>query len=397
MRTLRRRKKKKQKNMEEDLAKQKILEAFENVYWVDYVEKFDLSSDYPSLFEQRFGHISRVSITFDDLKVPYYNINAMHELLKKWNFGDSIQYGIENYETGYYFNKILKISLAPSFLPKNEDFGKEKGITNELDFCDTREKFSMVFCPLLKDKEIILEFVRELLESNILVMPINDKKFFMIAQGPNGLFKQQTSFKNIPIKDDRYDLYYGKSFPHEEILKFFDEDSDNLMILYGIPGSGKSNYIKNLIHYSKEDVIYIPPSMVGVISDPSFVSFMLENRGNVLIIEDAEQILSVDRNAATNNLLGLTDGFLKDSLKLKVITTLNADIKTIDKALTRKGRLHLSHYFGKLTKDESNELADFCDIDHTFDEDTALCDIFNFEKFTSPLKKEEQSIGFGNF
>jgi SpoVK/Ycf46/Vps4 family AAA+-type ATPase len=259
------------------------------------------------------------------------------------------------------------------------------------------EKTSMVFAPLIKNKSKIIKFMRELLDSGILTMTENDKKFFMIAQGSHGLYKQQTSFKNIPIKDDRYDLYYGKDFPHKKIMDFFKEESDNLMILHGIPGSGKSNYIKNLITQSKEDVIYVPPSMIGVISDPSFVSFMLENKNNILIIEDAEQILSNERNSATNNLLGLTDGFLKDSLKLKIITTLNADISTIDKALLRKGRLHLSHNFEKLSADEANELAKFCDIDHEFDEDIALCDIFNFDKFNSPLKDNERSMGFGNF
>ena len=397
MRTLRRRRKTKRKNMEEGIIKKRIIESLENVYWIDSIIPFESGSDYPSVYEQKFGHISRVSIMFDELKIPYYNIDAMHEFLKRWNFESSIQYGIDYYQQGYYFDSNLKISLAASFLPKPESTSDQKKDGEDMEFSNTQEKMSMVFCPLLKNKDMILKFVHEFLQEEILVVPANDKKFFMIAQGPHGLYKQQTSFKNIKIKEDRYDLYYGKHFPHEKILSFFEEDSDNLMILHGIPGSGKSNYIKNLINHSKEDVIYVPPSMVGVISDPSFISFMLENKGNVIIIEDAEQILSKERNAATNNLLGLTDGFLKDSLKLKIITTLNADIKTIDEALTRKGRLHLSHHFGKLTKEEANELAKFCDIDHTFEEDTALCDIFNVDKFESPLKKSERPIGFGNF
>ena len=76
---------------------------------------------------------------------------------------------------------------------------------------------------------------------------------------------------------------------------------------------------------------------------------------------------------------------------------MNADIKAIDKALLRKGRLHLSHHFDKLSLEDANRLAEYCGINHTFREDIALCDIFNIEEFESPLKKQERALGFGNF
>ena len=78
-----------------------------------------------------------------------------------------------------------------------------------------------------------------------------------------------------------------------------------------------------------------------------------------MLIEDAEEVLSIDRNSATNNLLGLTDGFLKDSLGLKVIATFNCDIGRIDPALMRKGRMFLEYHFDKLTIDECKELGTY--------------------------------------
>jgi SpoVK/Ycf46/Vps4 family AAA+-type ATPase len=221
----------------------------------------------------------------------------------------------------------------------------------------------------------------------------------MISQNNNGLYKQKTTFNNIEIKDDRYDIYYGDKFPYDKFKKFMkDENTESLLLLHGDPGSGKSNLLKNLITLADEDVIYIPPSMVSVISSPGFISFMIENKKNFLIIEDAEEILSVDRNSGTNNLLGICDGFLKDALKMKIICTFNCDLKKIDQALLRKGRLYFEYKFGPLSIEEGQRLSDFCNLDIKIDKEMTLAEIFNYHKDVSVENSfEERSIGFGNF
>ena len=72
-------------------------------------------------------------------------------------------------------------------------------------------------------------------------------KFYLIAQNQKGLFTQKTKFKSIPIKDDRYDIFYGENFPHDKMKRFIEEETENLMLLHGDPGTGKSNYIKHII------------------------------------------------------------------------------------------------------------------------------------------------------
>jgi hypothetical protein len=136
--------------------------------------------------------------------------------------------------------------------------------------------------------------------------------------------------------------------------------------------------------------------MVSVIADPQFVSYMLTNKNSILLIEDAEQILSVDRNSATNNLLGLTDGFLKDAMNLKVICTFNCDLAKIDSALLRKGRLYYEYKFGKLSVDECYKLAEFSDLTgFSTEEPMTLTEIFNYQKETSQENSfEERKIGF---
>jgi ATP-dependent 26S proteasome regulatory subunit len=122
---------------------------------------------------------------------------------------------------------------------------------------------------------------------------------------------------------------------------------------------------------------------------------MLDNRGSVLLIEDAEEILSVDRNSGTQNILGITDGFLKDSMKMKVICTFNCELTKIDPALLRKGRLFMEYKFDKLSIAECQRLADHCDLDIEVDSEMTLAELFNHDKVTSTENSfEERKIGF---
>ena len=376
--------------------KETIDKALEKTYWVNSIGEFKNLSDYPQEFEQKFGNISLNTIVLDDYLIDIQRLDDVHEFFRKWNFDVTQQYKINDFKAGYYYNDSLYLMIRCNCgLPENkvekdeDDYPAMSG--------DSNVAVSISFCPLIKNKRQIQKFLEELLELDVLFVPDSEKNFYMIAQNAHGLYKQKTTFNNIEIKDGRYDLFYGESFPIDKMLEFFKEETNNLMVFFGPPGCGKTNLLKNLIMQCDNDVIYIPPAMVNVIAEPSFVSFMLDNKGCTLIIEDAEQILCGDRSSATTNILNLTDGFLRDSMNLKVITTMNADIKTIDNALLRKGRLHLSHYFGKLSVNEANRLAEFCGINHRFSEETALCDIFNVEEFDSPLKRQERAIGFGSF
>lgn len=76
---------------------------------------------------------------------------------------------------------------------------------------------------------------------------------------------------------------------------------------------------------------------------------------SILIIEDAENVV-LDRNQqsflskqAVSNLLNLSDGLLGDSIHQQIICTVNCDIRSIDPALLREGRLVLEYKFDRLS------------------------------------------------
>jgi len=376
--------------------KETIKKSLEKTYWVDSIGEFKRPSEYPQEFEQKFGNISLNTICFDDYLIDNRKISDFHEFLKNWKFDVTQQYKINEYKSGYYYNDDLCMMIRCGFGLPEDKVEKEE---DEMISSESNAYISFSFCPLLKNKQKITKFLNDFAECDFVFMPTSEKNFYMISQNNNGLYKQKTTFNNIEIKDDRYDIYYGDKFPYDKFKKFMkDENTESLLLLHGDPGSGKSNLLKNLITLADEDVIYIPPSMVSVISSPGFISFMIENKKNFLIIEDAEEILSIDRNSGTNNLLGICDGFLKDALKMKIICTFNCDLKKIDQALLRKGRLYFEYKFGPLSIEEGQRLSDFCNLDIKIDKEMTLAEIFNYHKDVSVENSfEERSIGFGNF
>jgi hypothetical protein len=376
--------------------KETIKKSLEKTYWVNSIGEFKGPSEYPQEFEQKFGNISLNTICFDDYLIDNRKISDFHEFLKNWKFDVTQQYKINEYKSGYYYNDDLCMMIRCGFGLPEDKVEKEE---DEMISSESNAYISFSFCPLLKNKQKITKFLNDFAECDFVFMPTSEKNFYMISQNNNGLYKQKTTFNNIEIKDDRYDIYYGDKFPYDKFKKFMkDENTESLLLLHGDPGSGKSNLLKNLIALADEDVIYIPPSMVSVISSPGFISFMIENKKNFLIIEDAEEILSIDRNSGTNNLLGICDGFLKDALKMKIICTFNCDLKKIDQALLRKGRLYFEYKFGPLSIEEGQRLSDFCNLDIKIDKEMTLAEIFNYHKDVSVENSfEERSIGFGNF
>ncbi|CAF0987625.1 unnamed protein product [Rotaria sp. Silwood1] len=197
--------------------------------------------------------------------------------------------------------------------------------------------------------------------------------------------------KDIQIKKPMiYDLalHYGQNFVHvhEKILKECNKkDGKGIVLLHGIPGCGKTHYIRYLVEEIQDKkLIYIPPDMAKDISKPEFLPFLLQHPNSILIIEDAENIVR-DRNEITfnasqavANLLNLSDGLLGDAMHNQIIATFNCDLTIIDKALLRKGRLIADYEFGKLDVDNAKLLSNKLgfDMEH-ISKPMTLAEIYN--------------------
>ena len=210
--------------------------------------------------------------------------------------------------------------------------------------------------------------------------------------------------REINIKKPKVDfnIHYNEDFLpiHKAIVKQINKkDTNGLYLFHGQPGTGKSTYIKFLIHQLKKKVIFISPKMAGELDNLSMTPFLLDNRNTVFVIEDAEELITSRdevRNSNLSMILNLTDGLLGESLGIQIIATFNTDVKNIDKALLRKGRLSTIYEFTNLSLDRTNALLQ--NLGHKIEVNNPLpvAEIFNFDKDNHYIPKLNKAVGFRN-
>lgn len=207
-----------------------------------------------------------------------------------------------------------------------------------------------------------------------------------------------TYIENDELSDIEFDNY-REDFREkvEELVKICNEQDKGIGLLHGLPGTGKSTFLKGLAKkIPNKKLIFIPPSFSHVLSNPDFITFMLEHKNSILIIEDAETVLKTRKgseNHAVSNILNLTDGLLSNLLELQILCTLNCNVNYIDEAVRRPGRLIFEYDFKKLEIDQCNRLLTklYEGKNYKTSKELTIAEIYNFET----LKPEEKKkIGF---
>jgi ATP-dependent 26S proteasome regulatory subunit len=213
-----------------------------------------------------------------------------------------------------------------------------------------------------------------------------------------GTVEQNIKPTNIDIP-----MNYGEGFVkiHEKIVSRLNEDKGKgLVLLHGLPGTGKTNYIRHLCGQLNKEIIFIPPFMADSIASPDFITFLLEHTNSILVIEDAEKVV-LDRDGdgssrqGVSNLLNITDGLLSDCLSIQIIATFNTSRDRIDKALLRKGRLIAEWKFDALSVEDSNKLLKSIGREDVTNKPLTLTEIYNMDEEVNVVQEERRTIGFG--
>lgn len=231
--------------------------------------------------------------------------------------------------------------------------------------------------------------------------PEQRKKISLILTKPGGGYTLMDSdIKQMKVNIDRH---YNDDFKKaDKTIKNFieEEDTSGLVILNGVKGTGKTTYIRHLINSSSRRFVYLTKEMASALTDPSFIAFLTELKGCVLVIEDCENLVSArnqgNQSTGISNLLNMCDGLLSDVFNIKIIATFNEDIRKVDSALLRKGRLIYRYEFSELDVEKTNALFKSLKIDHVSDKAMTLADIFNFEHDNGSEGQEKRRIGFTN-
>ncbi|MET0393199.1 MAG: AAA family ATPase [Chitinophagaceae bacterium] len=195
------------------------------------------------------------------------------------------------------------------------------------------------------------------------------------------------------------DLYYNDDFkPVDTLIKtrLARENDKGIVLLHGLPGTGKTTYLRHLIGSLKKKVLFVSPGVAGNLMSPEFVDLLVDNPNAVLVIEDAENII-MDRkynsNSSVSNLLNISDGLMSDCLNVQIVCTFNSALSMVDNALMRKGRLIARYEFGKLGIAKATKLAACLGMRQDIDQPMTLAEITNPDE-AGGEKPEMQVIGF---
>ena len=185
---------------------------------------------------------------------------------------------------------------------------------------------------------------------------------------------------------------------YDDIIKFLGTRESGLVLLYGTAGAGKSSIIRHLCNHCPANYVIVPTSLTTKLADADFITFMMDNSDSVFVLEDCEQLL-MDRsvnifNGAISNILNMSDGLLSDVMNIKFICTFNADIKTIDPALLRKGRCYAKYEFKELCKEKVENLNNKYNLGITEIKPMTLAQIYHADETEYSDTKVKRKIGF---
>lgn len=224
-----------------------------------------------------------------------------------------------------------------------------------------------------------------------------DFEINIITQESHGL-----DFKTMAIKPTELNLnlFYNDNFQdvHSKIIERLDRENDKgIVLLHGLPGTGKTTYLRHLIGSLKKKVLFVSPGVAASITNPEFLDLLIENPNSILVIEDAENIIQDRRyssNSSVSNLLNISDGLLSDFLNVQLVCTFNCDLNYIDQALLRKGRLIAKYEFGKLETTKAQTLSDHLGFETKIFKPMTLSEITNQHETPLPEVQHQPVIGF---
>lgn len=287
----------------------------------------------------------------------------------------------------------------------NADFSKDYAY--EYLFKDVGKK-SMVWLSLTEDTlyvEFLFDCTDKVLEKWVIDTNHKLRQKFGLSRTPTFkvLTKKRSGFETEDVKFDEISVDVSANYNDDflvvdkKIQESFENNGSGLILFHGIPGTGKTTYIKHLISSRPDsNFIFVQNEFIAHLLEPDFISFLLRQRNSILIIEDAEKVLKsrthLREDSFVSTILQLTDGLFSDYLNIKIICTFNISLTQIDSALLRKGRMLAKYEFKPLAAAKTSMLLKERGVDQG-DDALTIAEIYNYSQ-QNFREEAPKKIGF---
>lgn len=348
---------------------------------------------------------------------------SYYECLSKQSSADSLIDFRSKY-VGDYFGTKLRYSVDESFVdliefiktglvwsdvqpivrcydPHNATFATDKVFISLDDRADDRSythsdlwtKYvnRSIIIDCYGDVHILKRFV-EFVRKNIVESKIPTITWEFLSDGN----RQSQNIQIEPAKKIYKEFYPWIDIDVHEYFEKYLKSESSVMVLLGEPGTAKTSFIRSLIWHSTLNTTFTYEEEL-LKSDSFFVDFLINEDKKLLIVEDADTLLSSresDGNKVMSKFLNVGDGLASIRGK-KMIFTANITQKSkIDSALLRAGRCFDCKVFRKLTYDEAVKAAEVAGISIPQEnKDYSLAELFAFANNEEP-DTSTTKIGF---
>jgi len=261
------------------------------------------------------------------------------------------------------------------------------------------EYYSTIIFDVLSTK---IDYIENVVEKLPIIKEIKQKEATLHLLSRDNFVGYHLKPMKVDFKNINIDLNYNDDLKDIDKviikgLKDLKLKNKGLTLLYGPPGTGKTTYIRSLAKRVKnKKFVLVPTNLTANLTEPTFLDFLSRMENLVLIIEESEQVLmkrDIKDNSSISNILNMSDGLLGDCINFKIIATFNTELKNIDDALLRKGRLLAKYEFKELSEEKAKILKNKIGAEHV--KSNLLSEIYNPEDISFTSEKEK--IGFKNY
>lgn len=201
----------------------------------------------------------------------------------------------------------------------------------------------------------------------------------------------------IPLSSDKLPITEMYPFLGQEDVKdYYDRfmsSTASILLLIGPPGTGKTTFIRGLLHHSQQNAVVTYDEKI-LERDYVFARFIEDDAG-VMVIEDADNFLMSRKegNTMMHRFLNVGDGLIGIKGKKLIFSTNLPSIKDIDPALIRAGRCFDILHFDNYTQEQAEKLSKKLNVvlNEKSDKTYSLAEVFHTQ---NKAPKVETKLGF---